>query len=146
MNIATTKTRKVRELIDTETRADIIRKVRENSAIVDGKRRTIVKTAEIAKEFGVRREYVTNALTTLRARDAQEATRARAEEEAAAKLASYETPPAQIQQELIDQFNGKPIQPDMRDVVDLIRSVETKVMLALDRIDRLANRLPAKWR
>ena len=65
MNIATTKTRKVRELIDTETRADIIRKVRENSAIVDGKRRTIVKTAEIAKEFGVRREYVTNALNVL---------------------------------------------------------------------------------
>ena len=136
MNVATTKPRKVREVIDAETRAELIRTVRECSAFVGGKRETLRKTSEIAKEFGVRRAYVTNALRYLRARDAE------AEEEIIAAMREAATVPGQhqmTQQELIAQFNaGFVAQPSSSDVVEILRSVETKVMLALDRLDRLA--------
>ena len=170
MNIATKNNQsKKHHHLDVETRAAVIRKVRENSVFFGGRRELQWGVPDlIANEFNVRRPYVYTALETLRRMDREEAARARAEEEKRKaeeeiSAAMREAASAPTQQELIDQFNGKPIQPDMRDVKtldanvlmalarlgpieDRLGDVELHLKLVLDRLDRLANRLPAKWR
>ena len=153
MNVATTNTKKSRTHLDPETRAALIRKVRENSVVIMGRRELRgVGADHIADMLKVRRPYVYTALYTLRRLDAEDAAKVRAEKEKRKaeeeiSAAMREAASAPTQQELLAQFEARFVSPpDLRDVVDLIRSVETKVMLAIDRLDRLANRLPAKWR
>ena len=152
MNVATTKPRKVREVIDTETRAEIIRTVRECSAFVNGKRETLRKTSEIAHEFGVRRSYVTNALRYLRQRDAEQAARARAEEERrkaeeeiseamrrASEVVEVEAP---TQPELpIGVYSTVPSEPVM--LASRIDKLESLIELALARLVRIEDALSA---
>ena len=135
--------------LDVETRAAVIRKVRENSVFFGGRRELQWGVPDlIANEFNVRRPYVYTALETLRRLDREEAARAKAEEEkrkAEEEIseAMREAASAPTQQELIDQFNGKTIQPSLTDVVNRLGTIEQHLKLALDRLDRLAERLPS---
>ena len=147
MNVVSMEKRKTRQYIDAETRADLIRAVRANSAVLpNGRRELLVRTGEIAKEHNVRAEYVRTALHTLRVRDAKAAEALRIEEEKrkaqeeiseatrqAREEAEAQAAPTQ-QEPPLGVYSTVPSEPDM--VAARPDKLESMIELALDRLDR----------
>ena len=131
--------------LDTETRAEIMKSIRDNSAIVDGRRSLLVEAHKIGKEHGVRTSYVFNCLYTLRNRDAAEAAIARAEEE---KRKAEEEIGASMREAAaaLGVYSTVPSEPEM--VASRLDKLESLIELVLDRLDLLnaaVADLKAKW-